>query len=203
MPVTTLRPNLVRVGRVEPAAVPAVAEFAGSLRDLRQVAGQPSLSQLAMLAGCSASTAREALAGRRLPSRSTALALVVVLGGDPELWGVRWDALDTVVQEGREPPVTRRGPDGAAVCQVDGCPNVARGRWCSTHRRHFHLYGDPTAGRFSSKTHPDTCSVEGCCQPYWSLGFCRPHYRRHKAAQAAAAAESNPTWSETCRAYAT
>ena len=140
-----------------------------------------------MLTGCSASTVREAFAGRRQPSRPTVLALVAVLGGDPELWGVRWDALDVVVQEGREPPVTLRGPDGAAVCQADGCPNVARGRWCSTHRRHFHLYGDPTAGRFSSKTHPAVCSVEGCGQPYWSLGLCRPHYRRHKAAQATAA----------------
>ena len=175
------------MGQLEAPALPAVAEFARSLRDLRQAAGQPSLSQLALATGCSASTVREAFAGRRLPNRPKVLALVAALGSNPGLWGVRWDALDTVVQEGRKPPVTQRGSDGVAVCQVDGCPNVARGRWCSTHRRHFHLYGDPTAGRFSSKTHPETCSVEGCGQPYWSLGFCRPHYRRHKAAEAAAA----------------
>ena len=31
---------------------------------------------------------------------------------------------------------------------------------CSTHRLHQQLYGDPLAGRFSPKTHPDVCSVD-------------------------------------------
>lgn len=128
--------SVVVVGRFEPASVPAVAEFARSLRDLRQAAGQPSINALAEASGCNGTTVWEALNGRRRPTRPVTLALVAALGGGPQLWGPRWDALDVVVQEARKPTVTRRGPDGTAVCQVDGCPNVARGRWCSTHRRH-------------------------------------------------------------------
>lgn len=123
------------------------------------------------------------------------VALVAAVGGDPQPWSDRWDALDAAVQEARQvregakPPVIRTSADRSVVCQVDGCPKVARGRWCSTHRRHFHLSGDSTAGRFSSRTHPALCSIEGCEQPYSSPGLRRPHYRRHKAAEAVAEAD--------------
>ncbi|GAA1428453.1 hypothetical protein GCM10009616_08090 [Microlunatus lacustris] len=50
--------------------------------------------------------------------------------------------------------------------KVEGCPNKPKGRLCWTHHRHKRLYGDPRAGRFSPKTHPAACSVEGCERPY-------------------------------------
>lgn len=65
-------------------------------------------------------------------------------------------------------------------CAVDGCPNEPRPRLCGTHERHQGLYGDPTAGRFSPKTHPATCAVEGCDEPYRAKGLCKQHYERER-----------------------
>lgn len=168
-------------------ALPVVAEFARSLRDLRQAAGEPSISWLAQAAGYSRTAVSDALSGRRKPTRPVVQAIVTALGGDPQLWGGRWDVFEAAVQEARRSAVTRTGPDGSPGCQVEGCPNTPRGRWCSTHRLHYRLYGDPTAGRFSPKSHPQVCSIEGCEKPYRSLGLCQQHYRRQRAREAAAA----------------
>lgn len=46
-----------------------------------------------------------------------------------------------------------------------------------THQRHKLLYGDPIAGRFSPKTHPLICAIEGCDRPYRAKGLCSLTYR--------------------------
>ena len=142
------------------------AGLAGSLRQLRAIAGQPTITCLATIVGASRSAVSDAFSGRRRPARWLTLALVAELGGDQQEWAVRWDELDAALR-----------PTGR--CEVDGCPNnKPRGRYCSTHQRHAQLYGDPLIGRFSPKTHPDTCTVDGCDRPYRSRGMCRSHYER-------------------------
>ena len=172
------------VAAMEPAVVALAAEFTASLRELRRAAGQPSIERLAEAAGFSTTTVSDALRGPRRPTRRLVQALAAVLGADPDQWGERWDALDWAVQEARG---FRLGPDGTRLCQVEGCEGKPLKRWCGTHRRHYQLYGDPLAGRFSPKSHPAGCSVEGCDRPYRSLGFCELHYGRHRSALAKAA----------------
>lgn len=163
-----------------------VAEFAQSLRELRRAAGQPPVEAIARATPFSATTVRFALGGERKPTRRVVQVLVAALGGDVHWWLDRWDGLDAAAPNtrARSSDLTTNSA-GMRVCSVEGCPNPPRGRWCNTHHLHNRRYGDPTAGRFSPKTHRATCSVEGCDQPYRSLGLCRSHYRRHQCATAA------------------
>ena len=144
----------------------ATGDLSRSLGILRAAAGQPTITRLAATVGASRTAVSDAFSGRRRTTRWLTLALVAELGGDQQEWAARWDELDAALR-----------PTG--MCEVDGCPNrTPRGRYCSTHQRHLHLYGDPLAGRFSPKTHPDTCSVDGCDRPYRARGLCKLHYDR-------------------------
>ena len=155
-----------------------LAEFAASVRALREEAGRPSIRSLSEASALSEGSVCDALAGRRRPSRRAVVAIAVALGGDPQVWGSRWDELDAVwrVVPGAR---WRRAPgDDPHRCQVEGCVNQARGRLCSTHRLHKRLHGEPTAGTFNIMTHPKVCGVEGCERPYHAKGMCRSHYVR-------------------------
>lgn len=59
-----------------------------------------------------------------------------------------------------------------------GLYQQAFGKMCATHKLHKQLYGDSTAGRFSTKTHPTTCSVDGCDRLYRAKGLCHRHYQQ-------------------------
>ncbi len=163
---------------VLPPSDPALLEsFARSMRDLREAAGQPTIRQLAKAAGYSERTVSTVLKGRLQQSRKAVQAVAAALGADHEDWGQRWDALNLALH----PPMHPRGD----LCGIDSCLNPRHGRWSNTHHLHNRLYGDPTAGRFSSKTHPDVCSVDGCGRPYRARGLCKSHYDQHLAARAA------------------
>ena len=179
----TLRRRSIYRVVVEDARSALVANFAASLRELREKAGRPSISSLSRATGFSEATVCDALSGRLRPSRRAVAALAAVLGADADVWGLRWDALDRAQQRlpGARWHRTAEDPDG---CQVEGCSNQAEGRLCRTHRRHERQYGDPIAGPFNQTNHSPTCSVDGCDRPYSAKGLCRPHYVRHQRATA-------------------
>src|SRR3954469_4460018 len=78
---------------IDPADQSPVAGFVRSLRALRKDAGNPTYRVLAERTGFSDSTLSTALSGRSRPSLDVVLALVPVLGGDPEEWAHRWRSL--------------------------------------------------------------------------------------------------------------
>ena len=82
------------------ATVDSVRQFASDLRELRLQAGNPTLVSLAGTTGVSKSVISDALAGRRLPTQNTVVALVAALGGDRQEWTGRRDALDPKHGEG-------------------------------------------------------------------------------------------------------
>ena len=166
---------------VEDARSALQADFAGSLRELRERVGRPSISSLSRATGFSEATVCDAFSGRLRPSRRVVAALAAALGADPDGWGSRWDALDRA-QQGLPGARWRRAAGEPEGCQVEGCPNQPEGRWCRTHRRHEQQFGDPTAGPFQQTSHSPTCSVDGCDRPYSAKGLCRPHYVRHQRA---------------------
>lgn len=136
--------------------------LAAALRELREAAGRPAISWLALQSGFSEATVCDALSGRHRPSRRVLVAMVTALGADPELWGARWDGLDRARRAAR-PKVGRLDAAGKPVCGIDGCPNKRWGaRWCGTHQAHYRRSGDPAAGTFLPMMHAPTCSVEGC-----------------------------------------
>lgn len=169
-----------------------VADFAGSLRELRERAGRPSISSLGRATGFSEGTVCDALSGRLRPSRRVVTALAAALGADPGVWESRWDALGRA-QQGVPGARWRRAPGQPDGCQVEGCRNQSSGRLCSTHRRHERLYGDPTAGPFNETGHSPTCSVDGCDRPYSAKGFCRPHYVRWQRTRASEESPGDPS----------
>lgn len=65
---------------------PAITEFAGKLRGLREAAGSPSFRHLARMTHYSASTLAEATAGHRLPTEAVVKAFVTACGQDPDPW---------------------------------------------------------------------------------------------------------------------
>jgi len=147
--------------------------LARELRKLREEAGL-SVRDLQRKTGYSLGTVEDVLSGHRRTSAPAVVAVATALGADAEEWSRRSDAVGL-------PATTRtRHPR----CEVDDCPNDSGGRrFCSTHARHQLLYGNPTAGRFSPKTHAADCSVEGCDRPYSARGFCRSHYEKHLRAK--------------------
>lgn len=151
---------------VLPPRDPAVLQaFARSIHELREAASQPTVKELASATGYSDSTVRDVLKGRRQQSRRAVQAVAAALGADAEEWGRRWDDLDLALHPPRSnaaPSMVAQQPTGAMVQH----PPPAQGE----------LYGDPTAGRFSPKTHPAVCSVEGCDRPYRARGLCKRHY---------------------------
>jgi len=167
-------------GELDDDAVALRAQFASLLRTLHDAAGKPPAGQLAALTGVSSRAIYAVLSGSRRPSRQATLALATAWGADAQALAEQWDKLDLALKIVRRQAKTGQGPSREARgCEVDGCLNrVQRGRYCSTHQRHRRLYGDPTAGRFSPKRHPTTCSAEGCDKPYRSRGLCTTHYRR-------------------------
>ncbi len=154
---------------VLPPSDPALLEdFARSMRDQREAAGEPTIRQLAKTADYSERTISKVLKDRLQHSRRAVQAVAAALGADGEEWGRRWDALNLAPH----PPIHARGDLSA----IEGCPNPRHGRWCNTHDLHNRLYGHPAAGRFSPKTHPAVCSVDGCGRPYRARGLCKSHY---------------------------
>ncbi len=69
-------------------------QFAADLRDLRAVAGNPTLATLSRRSGVSRSVLSDALRGARLPTQNTTQKLVEALGGDSTVWLERRHALD-------------------------------------------------------------------------------------------------------------
>jgi lambda repressor-like predicted transcriptional regulator len=100
--------------------------FAQSIRDLREAAGRPPIRHLANVTGYSESTVRDVLKGRLQQSRRVVQAVAAALGADPEEWGRRWDALNLSLHPGL---VLRR--PRSAFCEIAGCPNKSRARWCT------------------------------------------------------------------------
>ena len=168
---------------VDDARSALLADFAASLRQLREGADRPSISSLHRTTGFSEATVCDALSGRLRPSRRVVTALATALGADPNAWGSRWDDLDRA-QQNLPGARWRKAAGEPDACQVEGCPNQPQGRLCSTHRRHERQYGDPTAGRFNTTSHSPTCSVDGCDRPYSAKGMCRPHYVRWQRTKA-------------------
>ena len=74
---------------IDPADQSPLAQFARGLRALRKDAGNPTLRVLQERTGFSDSNLSAAMGGRTRPSLDVVLALVPVLGGDPEEWTAR------------------------------------------------------------------------------------------------------------------
>lgn len=146
------------------------------LQAAHAAAGRPFIRVIEAQSGVSSSVIRRALTGAGLPrSREALLALAEALHADIEEWGRRWDALEAARQAARKQQTAARLARRLRTpCQVEGCPNRARGPLCSTHQAHKNRYGDPTAGRFSPKTHPATCAADHC-DAGSAAGTTRPH----------------------------
>jgi hypothetical protein len=145
------------------------------LRDLREAAGRTTIKDPASAMGYIDATVRGARRGRLQQSRRALQAVAAALGGDAEEYGRRWEDLDLALHPPQQSLRGRR------------LPQRPWGPWCSAHRRHKELYGDPTAGRFSPKTHPEVGSVEGRERPYRARGLCKSRYDRYLAARGALA----------------
>ena len=92
-----------------------VAQFAGELRQLRALAGNPTYREMARSAMFSPSVLSSAASGNRMPSLPVMLAFVNVCGGEEEVWRQRW--LAATGGDIRFPP--RGRPTGR---RADGLP---------------------------------------------------------------------------------
>ena len=84
------------MGRPErslPADTTPLTQFAGRLRALRVVAGQPSYRHLAEVTHYSAAALARAAGGQMLPTLEVTLAYVAACGGDLDQWRRAWDEL--------------------------------------------------------------------------------------------------------------
>lgn len=86
---------MARAERPLEAGDGALLRFAGDLRRLRRMAGNPPYRVLGRQAHYSITTLAEAAAGRKLPSLAVTLAYVHACGGDLDEWERRWQATAT------------------------------------------------------------------------------------------------------------
>ncbi|MBG6136670.1 hypothetical protein IW245_002864 [Longispora fulva] len=92
-----------------------VAQFAGELRQLRALGGNPTYREMAQSTYFSPSVLSSAASGNRMPSLSVTLAFVAACGGDEEVWRQRW-----LAATGGDVRFTARGrPSGR---RADGLP---------------------------------------------------------------------------------
>lgn len=92
-----------------PATPEPTEDFARTLRDLRESAGNPTLEAMARRTSISKSVLSDAFAGKRLPTERTVAGVVGALGGDVDDFVARRAAIDPTVRAGFAPV-----PDGFA-----------------------------------------------------------------------------------------
>lgn len=61
----------------------------------------------------------------------------------------------------------------------DCAATATRRGWCFKHYLRWRRHGDPTITLRPPS--PDTCSVEGCEEPFSARGLCRKHYERWRS----------------------
>jgi transcriptional regulator with XRE-family HTH domain len=105
--IAPIRPARSRAGRPEKALNPSanpIALFAQQLRALRHEAGSPTFRDLASSTGLASTTLSKAVAGDRLPTLATTLALVHAIGGDGDVWRQRWEQVAGALKQAKSVP---------------------------------------------------------------------------------------------------
>lgn len=68
-----------------------------------------------------------------------------------------------------------------ATCKIDECDRKRSARgWCHAHYMYWYEgRGEPSGPvRKWGQSRTETCSVEGCTEPYESIGYCAAHRKR-------------------------